>query len=106
MPRIIATLILFNSLFSNVTQSAADTGVCRFGILKHEFDFYKPYNCKNGDTAIYYVDLEIFFPEPVRFKAYNCDLDKKIIEEVTTDCITDYKYRTIICTFLKKVVRE
>ena len=53
MSRIIATLILFTSLLSNVTQSAADTDVCEFGEDKDEFSFYRPYNCKNGDTAIH-----------------------------------------------------
>lgn len=105
MSRIIATLILFTSLLSNVTQSAADTGVCLFGDDKHKFNFYEPHNCKSGDTAIYSFTPN-YLSEPGHFTAYICDLDKKIVEGGVVDDEFDFERGYIICTFLRKVVRE
>ena len=102
MPRIIATLILFTSLLSNVTQSAADTGVCDFG---SEFSFNKTHNCKNGDTA-FFIFQPSYLSDPAHFKAHICDLDKKVIEGLITDDQVCNEEGYIICTFLKMIVRE
>ena len=64
-------------------QVSADTGICRFGTDKEDYNFYDPHDCKNGDTAIWRVDADndlIFAPH--LFIAYNCKLDGKIIQGI------------------------